>query len=135
MLKAMWFDAVLGPRSRNAHVRNITQLSRQLATAPVSRAIQGLSLGGPFKNAGLLSFAALTWRSACMARVQSGQALSNKSALPSSDEIGAAVQFLANRPVTLPIGEQQDQPRPSGLRRIARLTSIDPILAAPLVSM
>ncbi len=49
-----------------------------------------------------------------------------------SDEIGVAVQFLANRAVTLAIGEQQDQPRPSGLRSIARLTSlpIDSILVA-----
>jgi hypothetical protein len=53
----------------------------------MSGAIGWLSLGRPFKNARLLSFAPLTWRSAGMARVQSGQTLGNKATLPASDQL------------------------------------------------
>src|ERR671918_1245352 len=42
--KAMRFDAVPGPHSGHAHVRDIAQFQRQLAAAPVSGAIRWLSL-------------------------------------------------------------------------------------------
>jgi hypothetical protein len=108
MLKAMRFDTVFGPHPHNTHVRDIAQFQRQLATAPMSGAIGWLSLGRPFKNARLPSFALLTWRSAGMARVQSGQTLGNKAALSASDQVGVAVQFVANQPVALAISEQQN---------------------------
>jgi hypothetical protein len=82
--KAMRFDAVLCPHSCNAHMREAVQFQRQFAIAPLSGAACCLSLGRPLKNAGLLSFATRIRCSACTARIQSCQALANKSTLPSS---------------------------------------------------
>src|SRR5262249_52580108 len=119
----MRLEAVFGPYSCNPHMRDIAQRQRQFATAPVRGAIRWFSLCCPLKNARLLSFAALTGRSAAMARVQTGQALGNKSALPPSNKVGVAVQLVANRSKPFAIGEQQNQPSPSRLRCVSRLPS------------
>src|SRR4029453_1997525 len=92
------------------------------ATAPVSRAILWLSLCRPLQNARLLFFAALVWNPSDMARIHHGQALGNKSALPAANEIRVTVQSVPNQPGAFPIGQQQNQPCPSRLRCVARLT-------------
>src|SRR5262249_38613058 len=116
----MRLEAVFGPYSCNPHMQDIAQRQRQFATAPVRGAIRWFSLCCPLKNARLLSFAALTGRSAAMARVQTGQALGNKSALPPSNEVGVAVQLVANYSKPFAIAEKKNHPARSPLRGLSR---------------
>ena len=118
-VKAVGPDAVLGPHPGNGHVRDIAQFQRQLTAAPVGRAVRGLFLQRPFKNPRLLALALGRSDSTCMARVQTGQSLDQKSLFPTSHKIGVATELLANRPIALPVGDQQYQSSSARLRRVS----------------
>src|SRR5690349_4383341 len=84
----MGLEPCLGPGARHAHMAD-SQLSRQFACAPMSRAVRWNS-PGIIQNAGLQVGSLLLDFSPEVSRVESGQTLRHKPPLPKPDRVYTA---------------------------------------------
>ena len=111
--------AVLAPDALHGGERHVAEFGRQLATAPVRRAVAGQVLQGSIEHSRLQLGHRARGRTARVQRHQPRQALLVERRGPTRDERVVAAELGSNIDAALSVGPQQHTARPTRQRRIA----------------
>ncbi len=103
--------AVLAPNALDGRERHVTEFSRQLAAAPVRRAIRGLVLERAAQHPSLQPGDRRPRRAPRMQRDQSGESLRLERRCPPGDELVVAGKLASNVDSTLSVAPKQHAPR------------------------
>ena len=122
-IESMRANIVLAPDTLHRHERH-AQLRGEFATAPVSRAVLGLTPERVIKHTGFQACQIAARRTAQMSPRQSRQTLAREASLPGRDETRVASQLIHDRLARGALVEQKDQPRPPHLTYSHRATAL-----------
>jgi len=110
-LEPMRLQAVLGPNSRDRHVRDVTaQFGGQLARGPVRRTVGRLALRRPAKHARLDPVGHLVALPSAVSREQPRQTIGFEAFAPATDVAVSTIELDPDLGPGQSLGKQQDQP-------------------------
>lgn len=109
--QVMRLEGVLGPDTRDRHMRDVPQLRRQLARGPMRRSVTRCVFRRPGQDARLDPIGYLVVRTPGIASKQPGQPLVRKPFAPAIDVTIATVQLGRNLGPRQSVSQKQNQTR------------------------